>query len=87
MTKINQPDPLLKEIVTYLQEADYVTSPSLQRQFSIGYVRSARILDQLEKLAFISPHRGAKPRKVFHERLSFDFNLPADIKPENKESS
>jgi len=82
-----QADPLLKEIVSYLQETDYVSPPLIQRQFSIGYARSARILDQLEELTFISPHQGAKPRKVFHEKLSLDFNLPSDIKPENKEST
>ncbi|AKP68486.1 cell division protein FtsK [Companilactobacillus ginsenosidimutans] len=36
----------------------------LQRRFSIGYNRAARIVDQMEEKGIVGPPEGSKPRKV-----------------------
>ena len=37
----------------------------LQRNFSIGYNRAAKLIDRMEKNGFISGQRGSKARDVF----------------------
>jgi DNA segregation ATPase FtsK/SpoIIIE, S-DNA-T family len=36
----------------------------IQRKLSLGYNRSARLLDQMEELGVVGPARGSKPREV-----------------------
>jgi len=57
-------DPLLDDIVSYLDEIDEVSISLLQRRFRIGYNRSARIIDMLESQGRITPSQGSKTRKV-----------------------
>ena len=37
----------------------------LQRNFSIGYNRAAKLMDRLEVQGFISPQQGSKARDVY----------------------
>jgi len=37
----------------------------IQRKFSIGYARAARLIDTLEDNGIIGPARGSKPREVY----------------------
>lgn len=57
-------DPLLDDIVSYLEEIDEVSISLLQRRFRIGYNRSARIIDMLESQGRVTPSQGSKTRKV-----------------------
>ena len=50
-----QEDPLYEEVREFV----------IQRRFSIGYARAARLIDVLEERGIIGPARGSKPREVF----------------------
>ena len=41
----------------------------IQREFSIGYNRAAKIIEQMERDGVIGESRGAKPRKILQNRL------------------
>ena len=57
-------DELFKESVKIVVKHDKVATSLLQRKFSIGYSRAARILDQMEALGILGPAEGAKSRDV-----------------------
>jgi DNA segregation ATPase FtsK/SpoIIIE-like protein len=57
-------DELYTEIVEYVLDQKEVSISSLQRRFRIGYNRSARIVDQLEKDGYLVSADGGKTRKV-----------------------
>ncbi len=57
-------DMLFQSILHFLDEIDAVSISLLQRKFNIGYNRSARIIEQLEKTGRIMPHNGSKTRHV-----------------------
>lgn len=48
-------DELYNEAVAFIMETRKVSASSLQRKFSIGYNRAARIVDSMEKAGLISP--------------------------------
>lgn len=57
-------DPLFAEVVRLICQHDKASASLLQRRFSIGYARAARILDQLESEGIVGPGEGSKPRDV-----------------------
>ncbi len=57
-------DPLFDEAVDVVQSSGKASASYLQRRFSIGYSRAAKILDQLEEAGIIGPARGSKPREI-----------------------
>ncbi len=57
-------DPLFPKAVEIVKQYKEVSASLIQRRLSIGYVRSARMLDQLEEDGIIGPIEGSKPRKV-----------------------
>jgi DNA segregation ATPase FtsK/SpoIIIE-like protein len=59
-------DVLYQQVVAYVDSVDEISISLLQRKFKIGFNRSARIIDYLEKQGRIMPPEGAKPRKVIH---------------------
>lgn len=59
-----QEEPLLQEIVAFLDAIDEVSISLLQRRFKIGYNRSARIIELLEQQGKIMPADGGKTRKI-----------------------
>lgn len=59
-------DILYKEILDYINTIDEISISLLQRRFKIGFNRSARIIDYLEKQGRIMPPEGSKSRKVIH---------------------
>jgi DNA segregation ATPase FtsK/SpoIIIE-like protein len=59
-------DMLYQQVVAYVDSVDEISISLLQRKFKIGFNRSARIIDYLEKQGRIMPPEGAKPRKVIH---------------------
>lgn len=61
-------DALYDEVVEYVTEAQKASTSLLQRRFGIGYNRSARIIDELEKNGIIGPSNGSKPREVYRKK-------------------
>lgn len=59
-----QEEPLLPDILTFLDAIDEVSISLLQRRFKIGYNRSARIIELLEQQGKIMPADGGKTRKI-----------------------
>ena len=66
----NGGDELFFEAVRISQEMGKASASLLQRQLKVGYARAARLLDIMEEKGLIGPVDGAKPRKVYTERIS-----------------
>ncbi len=58
-------DPLFEDACIFVYEQGGASTSLLQRNFSIGYNRAAKLMDRMEKKGFISEQRGSKPRDVF----------------------
>ena len=58
-------DPILPECLKLVIETGQATISMLQRRFSLGFSRAARIIDQMELNKYISPSEGGKPRNVY----------------------
>lgn len=57
-------DELFDEAVQFVARAGKGSSSIIQRQFSVGYNRAARILDQMYAAGMVGPQEGSKPREV-----------------------
>lgn len=57
-------DVKYKKVIKSLKGLNKVSTAYLQRTLSIGYARSARLMERLEKDGFVGPANGIKPRKV-----------------------
>ncbi|HEV8354893.1 MAG TPA: DNA translocase FtsK [bacterium] len=57
-------DELLGEAARLVVRAGYGSVSLLQRKMKIGYVRAARIVDQLEEKGIVGPTQGSNPREV-----------------------
>ncbi|MDO8486412.1 MAG: DNA translocase FtsK [Candidatus Staskawiczbacteria bacterium] len=57
-------DELLEEAKKIVLESGKASASYLQRRLSIGYARSAYLIDQMEELGLIGPARGAEPREI-----------------------
>lgn len=58
-------DPLYEEVRAFVIEAQKASTSFIQRKFSIGYSRAARLIDSLEANGVVGPSKGSKPREVF----------------------
>jgi S-DNA-T family DNA segregation ATPase FtsK/SpoIIIE len=61
-------DALYDDVMHFVQSREEVSISLLQRMFSIGYNRSARLIDSLESEGIITPPDGGKMRKVAQQR-------------------
>lgn len=66
----NGGDDLFFEAVRVVQETGKASASLLQRQLKVGYARAARLLDIMEEKGVVGPPDGAKPRKVYIDRLA-----------------
>jgi S-DNA-T family DNA segregation ATPase FtsK/SpoIIIE len=57
-------DALLTEAARLIVRSGYGSVSLLQRKMKIGYVRAARIVDQLEEKGVVGPAQGSNPRDV-----------------------
>ncbi|MBQ0022322.1 MAG: DNA translocase FtsK [Prevotellaceae bacterium] len=57
-------DPLFGEVAKFVVSNQSGSTSMIQRNFSIGYNRAGKIMDQLEKMGVVGPQIGAKPREV-----------------------
>lgn len=58
-------DPLYEEVKTFIVSTRKASTSLIQRKFSIGYARAARLIDTMEENGIIGPARGSKPREVY----------------------
>ena len=65
-------DPLYEEIKEFVIHRQKASTSLLQRNFSIGYNRAARMIDALETNGIIGPVNGSKPREVLVKRNDDD---------------
>lgn len=57
-------DPLFEAVCQFIFEQSSASTSALQRQFSIGYNRAAKLMDRLEERGYISEQRGSRARDV-----------------------
>ena len=57
-------DPLFDQAAHSVVSSGQGSTSMIQRQFSIGYNRAGRLMDQLEKCGIVGPAKGSKPREV-----------------------
>ena len=57
-------DPMFSEVAKFVVNNQSGSTSMIQRNFSIGYNRAGKIMDQLEKMGVVGPQIGAKPRDV-----------------------
>ena len=53
-------DPLYDDVVAFVMESRKVSASSIQRKFSIGYNRAARIVDAMEEAGLVGPMKNGK---------------------------
>ena len=68
-------DPMFEECAKLVVSSQQGSTSMLQRNFSIGYNRAGKIMDQLQKAGIVGAQVGAKPRDV----LVQDFNTLDNI--------
>ena len=65
---INNPmeeiDPICDEILEYAIRMGKISASLIQRKYSIGFSRAARIIDMFEERGIIGPAKGSMPREV-----------------------
>lgn len=57
-------DPLYEEVKRFVITSRKASTSLIQRKFSIGYARAARLIDVLEENRIIGPANGSKPREI-----------------------
>ena len=60
----DEDDGLLVDAARLVVRAGYGSVSLLQRKMRIGYVRAARLIDQLEEKGIVGPTQGSSPREV-----------------------
>ena len=62
--KSEQRDILYDEVLNYAIRMGQISASLIQRKYSIGYNRAARIMDMFEEQGLVGPAKGSKPRDV-----------------------
>ena len=57
-------DVMYDEILDYAIRTGQISASLIQRKFSLGYNRAARIMDMFEEQGLVGPAKGSKPRDV-----------------------
>ena len=57
-------DPMFSEVAKFVVNNQSGSTSMIQRNFSIGYNRAGKIMDQLEKMGVVGPQIGSKPREL-----------------------
>lgn len=60
-------DVLYDEILEYAIRMGQISASLIQRKYSIGYNRAARIMDMFEERGIVGPAKGSKPRDVIYK--------------------
>jgi DNA segregation ATPase FtsK/SpoIIIE, S-DNA-T family len=62
--KTDQRDPLYDEAVRIVLDTGQASISMIQRRLRIGYNRSARMVEQMERKGIVTPADGARPREL-----------------------
>lgn len=65
-------DPKYIEVLTHVIETGQVSISMVQRKFSLGYNKSAEIIEWMEEKGYISPFDGARARTVYMTKEEFE---------------
>ncbi len=57
-------DEKFTEVARYVVQNQQGSASTIQRNFSIGFNRAGRLMDQLEKAGIVGRQEGSKPRQV-----------------------
>lgn len=69
-------DPLFVQAAHAIVRTQIGSTSMIQRQFSIGYNRAGRLMDQLEKAGIVGAAHGSKPREVlFADEQALDNHI------------
>ena len=55
---------MLPQAVDVVLEMGSCSVSMLQRRVKLGYSRASRIVDQMEEMGIVGPHKGSKPRDI-----------------------
>ncbi|MBP7768864.1 DNA translocase FtsK, partial [Candidatus Woesebacteria bacterium] len=71
VTNGDDKDELFNEVARFLitEAREKGSSSMIQRRYSVGYNRAARILDQLYAAGLVGPQDGSKPRDVYSAKV------------------
>lgn len=61
-------DPFFEKALMLVLDTGQASASMMQRRFSIGYNRAARLVDTLAELGVVGPAMGSKPREVIMSR-------------------
>jgi S-DNA-T family DNA segregation ATPase FtsK/SpoIIIE len=61
-------DPLFDKAVEECRRAGRCSVSMIQRRLMIGYNRAARIVEAMERMGYVGPSEGGKPREVYGAR-------------------
>lgn len=70
--QVNQEDEIFYEACEFVVEKGVASTSSLQRHFSIGYNRAARLIEMMEDIGLISESKGSKPRDVLMDKSDLE---------------
>lgn len=62
-------DPMFADVARMVVSKQEGSTSNIQRQFSIGYNRAGKLMDQLERAGVVGPQFGSKPREVLIQDL------------------
>ncbi|MGN7410480.1 DNA translocase FtsK [Sporosarcina sp. SAFN-010] len=71
-------DPLFTQACAFIIEQGSASTSLMQRHFSIGYNRAAKIMDRMEAHGFISEQRGSRSRDVYLTEADLESFLNPD---------
>lgn len=74
-TAANDPskrDALFNDCARFIVTQPTASTSSLQRNFSIGYNKAGKIMDQMEAAGIVGPAQGAKPRAVLMDAVTLE---------------
>ena len=57
-------DALLEDAIDCVLSTGIASTSGVQRRFSIGYQRAARLIDTMAELGIVGPANGSKPREI-----------------------
>lgn len=65
-------DPIYEDVKKFVIENGKASTSFIQRKFSLGYARAARLIDMLEENGIIGPSNGSKPREVYVSKKIYE---------------